>query len=274
MNLTSVRGRSNSERTASLINERCWSESELMVTVTSLCKVSVASYVMRRTSECTLLNSRLSASSFCCSYVDGPVDMARDSRTGVLCIYSPSANLIANLPHAYASGGSRRKFASKMALATPLGRMCASTAAFLTPSRAHCARPVTASIVQARFASNLGPRRTKYRKAQKGRVPFPTGGSTKGTTVTQGVYGLRTLDPCRISATQLSAAETVLKRKLKVVRGSQVFMRVFPDIPVCVKGNETRMGKGKGSFEFWACRFVIQTCASSHHQSASGQSAF
>ena len=114
---------------------------------------------------------------------------------------------------------------------------------------------------QMRFASNLGPRRTKYRKAHKGRVPFPTGGSVKGTTVTQGVYGLRTLAPCRITATQLTAAETALKRKLKVVRGSQVFMRVFPDVPVCVKGNETRMGKGKGSFEYWACRYVYSTYA-------------
>ena len=85
---------------------------------------------------------------------------------------------------------------------------------------------------QVRFSSNLGPRRTRYRKSQKGRVSFPIGGSVKGTTVTQGVYGLRTLEPCRITATQLTAAETALKRKLKVVRGSQVFMRVFPDVPV------------------------------------------
>lgn len=110
---------------------------------------------------------------------------------------------------------------------------------------------------QQRWASNLGPRRVKYRKSQKGRVPFPTGGSVRGTTVTQGIYGIRALEPCRISATQLTAAETALKRKLKVVRGSQVFMRVFPDVPVCVKGNETRMGKGKGSFEYWACRYVL-----------------
>ena len=114
---------------------------------------------------------------------------------------------------------------------------------------------------QQRWASNLGPRRTKYRKAHKGRVSFPTGGSVKGTTVSQGIYGIRTLEPCRLSATQLSAAETALKRKLKVVRGSQVFMRVFPDVPVCVKGNETRMGKGKGSFEYWACRYVFESYA-------------
>lgn len=116
--------------------------------------------------------------------------------------------------------------------------------------------PMGALAHQVRWASNLGPRRVKYRKAQKGRVHFRTGGSIKGTTVTEGEYGLRALEPTRLSATQLTAAETALKRKLKVVRGSQVFMRVFPDIPVCVKGNETRMGKGKGSFEYWACRYV------------------
>ena len=127
--------------------------------------------------------------------------------------------------------------------------------------------PPSAVPGQIRCASNLGPRRTKYRKAQKGRVPFPTGGSVKGTTVTQGVYGLRALDPSRIPATQLTAAETALKRKLIVVRGSQVFMRVFPDIPFCVKGNETRMGKGKGSFEYWACRYV--NCFVDHLQAIS-----
>lgn len=83
---------------------------------------------------------------------------------------------------------------------------------------------------------------------------MPIGGSLKGTTLNEGEYGLRLLAPARLSAKQLQSAETALKRKLKVVKGAQVFMRVFPDIPVCVKGNETRMGKGKGSFEFWACR--------------------
>ena len=133
-----------------------------------------------------------------------------------------------------------------------------SLGAFLSSARASLAALGMPSSWRApgqvRFSSNLGPRRTRYRKSQKGRVSFPIGGSVKGTTVTQGVYGLRTLEPCRITATQLTAAETALKRKLKVVRGSQVFMRVFPDVPVCVKGNETRMGKGKGSFEYWACR--------------------
>jgi ribosomal protein L16 len=85
-------------------------------------------------------------------------------------------------------------------------------------------------------------------------VPIPIGGSLKGTTLAEGAYGLRLLAPARLSAKQLTSAETALKRKLKIIKGAQVFMRVFPDIPVCVKGNETRMGKGKGTFEFWACR--------------------
>lgn len=110
------------------------------------------------------------------------------------------------------------------------------------------------SIGGVRHKGNLAPRRSKYRKAHKITIPFNTGGSTKGTTVQEGAYGIRLLAPARLSAKQLVAAETALKRKLKVVKGAQVFLRVFPDIPVCIKGNETRMGKGKGTFEYWACR--------------------
>lgn len=105
-----------------------------------------------------------------------------------------------------------------------------------------------------RHRGDLAPRRTKYRKAHKGRVPIPTGGSLKGTTVRNGQYGIRLLAPARLTAKQLQSAETALKRKLKVVKGAQIFLRLFPDIPVCVKGNETRMGKGKGAFEYWAVR--------------------
>ncbi|QRV82048.1 ribosomal protein L16p/L10e [Ceratobasidium sp. AG-Ba] len=107
----------------------------------------------------------------------------------------------------------------------------------------------------ARFRSQLAPRRVRYRKSHKGRVPVPTGGSTKGTTLAFGDYGLRVKgDGMRLTAKQLQSAEVVIKRKLKVIKTSQIWMRVFPDLPVCVKGNETRMGKGKGSFEYWACR--------------------
>jgi ribosomal protein L16 len=54
----------------------------------------------------------------------------------------------------------------------------------------------------------------------------------------------------------LTSALVSIKRKIKPVKGAEAWMRVFPDVPVCVKGNETRMGKGKGAFEYWACRLV------------------
>ncbi|SNX86657.1 related to MRPL16 - mitochondrial ribosomal protein, large subunit [Melanopsichium pennsylvanicum] len=113
---------------------------------------------------------------------------------------------------------------------------------------------LSSALGGVRHKGNLAPRRTKYRKAHKITIPFNTGGSIKGTTVQEGAYGIRLLAPARLSAKQLVAAETALKRKLKVVKGAQVFLRVFPDTPVCIKGNETRMGKGKGTFEYWACR--------------------
>ncbi|KAJ9120119.1 hypothetical protein QFC22_003017 [Naganishia vaughanmartiniae] len=107
---------------------------------------------------------------------------------------------------------------------------------------------------QQRWRSQLAPKRTKYRKAHKGRV---SGGSTKGTTLQLGTYGLRLLEGTRLTAKQLSSAEVAVKRKIKPVKGAECWMRVFPDIPVCVKGNETRMGKGKGAFEYWACRVPV-----------------
>jgi ribosomal protein L16 len=80
------------------------------------------------------------------------------------------------------------------------------------------------------------------------------GGSIKGTTLQLGTFGLRVLESTRLTAKQLTSAEVAVKRKIKPVKGAECWMRVFPDIPVCVKGNETRMGKGKGAFEYWACR--------------------
>lgn len=85
-------------------------------------------------------------------------------------------------------------------------------------------------------------------------LQLPTGGSTKGTTLQLGSYGLRLLSSVRLTAKQLQSAEVAVKRKIKAVKGAECWMRVFPDVPVCVKGNETRMGKGKGAFEYWACR--------------------
>lgn len=112
-------------------------------------------------------------------------------------------------------------------------------------------------LISVRSISNFSPRRTKFRKAHKGKIPIPTGGSTKGTTVQFGDYGLRVKEGVRLTGRQLTAVHNALKRKIKPVKGSQLWMRVFPDIPVSSKGNEVRMGKGKGTFEYWACRVPV-----------------
>jgi len=107
----------------------------------------------------------------------------------------------------------------------------------------------------ARFRHQLAPKKVKYIKKHKGVIPIPTGGSVKGTTLAYGDWGLRIKgNGVRLTAKQLQTAEEVIKRIIKVVKGTKVYIRVFPDIPVCIKGNETRMGKGKGTFEFWATR--------------------
>lgn len=111
-----------------------------------------------------------------------------------------------------------------------------------------------ASLNSVRFASNLAPRKRKHRKAQKGRVPVRTGGSQKGNFVAFGDYGLRVKEGVRLSADVLTACQNVIRRKVKAAKGTKIWMRVFPDIPVSAKGNESRMGKGKGAFEYWACR--------------------
>lgn len=106
----------------------------------------------------------------------------------------------------------------------------------------------TASVSSPLFSftrnrSQLAPRRVRYRKSHKGRVPVPIGGSTKGTTLKFGEYGLRVRgEGMRLTAKQLQAAEVVIKRKLKIIKTSQVWMRVFPDLPVCVKVSWSRYG--------------------------------
>ncbi|KAH9038526.1 mitochondrial ribosomal protein L16 [Lactarius pseudohatsudake] len=125
------------------------------------------------------------------------------------------------------------------------------------------ARPALSSALRTRipapsfvrFRHQLAPRKVTFIKRHKGVIPIPIGGSVKGSTLAYGDWGLRIKgDGVRLSAKQLTSAEEVIKRKIKVVKGAKVYMRVFPDIPVCIKGNETRMGKGKGTFEFWATR--------------------
>ncbi|KAJ3891236.1 ribosomal protein L16p/L10e-domain-containing protein [Lentinula edodes] len=116
------------------------------------------------------------------------------------------------------------------------------------------------SFTQTRLRSQLAPRQVKYIKRHKGVIPIPIGGSISGTTLTSSAqWGIRIKSTgVRLTAKQLTTAEDVIKRKLKdVVKGGKVWLRVFPDIPVCIKGNETRMGKGKGTFEFWATRVPV-----------------
>ncbi|KAJ2785955.1 39S ribosomal protein L16, mitochondrial [Coemansia javaensis] len=113
---------------------------------------------------------------------------------------------------------------------------------------------VFARAQQTRSLGNLQPRRRKFKKAQKGRVPVRTGGSTKGNYIAFGDYGLRVKGGLRLSAKTIGAIHGMLKSKLKAIKGLQIWLRVFPDIPVTTKGTEVRMGKGKGAFDYWACR--------------------
>ncbi len=95
----------------------------------------------------------------------------------------------------------------------------------------------------------MSPKRTKYRKAHKGRIH---GLAKSGTTLNFGAFGLKALEPERISARQIEAARRAITRSMK--RAGRVWIRMFPDVPVSQKPAEVRMGSGKGSPEFWVCR--------------------
>ena len=95
----------------------------------------------------------------------------------------------------------------------------------------------------------LQPTRTKYRKAHKGRIH---GKATRVATLNYGAYGLKAIQPDRVLGKQIEAARVALTRYMQ--RTGKVWSRVFPNIPVSKKPTEVRMGKGKGSPEFWACR--------------------
>ncbi len=92
----------------------------------------------------------------------------------------------------------------------------------------------------------LSPKRTKFRKAQRGRM---TGVETRGVAVSFGEYGLQVLEPAWITSRQIEAARKAMTRSVR--RGGQMWIRVFPDKPVTKKAAETRMGSGKGNPEFW-----------------------
>ncbi|MEQ8353896.1 MAG: 50S ribosomal protein L16 [Kiloniellaceae bacterium] len=95
----------------------------------------------------------------------------------------------------------------------------------------------------------LQPKRTKYRKAHKGRIH---GKAKGGTELNFGAYGLKATSPGRVSARQIEAARRTITRHMK--RVGKLWIRIFPDVPVSSKPAEVRQGKGKGSPEWWAAR--------------------
>ncbi len=95
----------------------------------------------------------------------------------------------------------------------------------------------------------LQPKRTKYRKAHKGRIH---GQATSGTTLNFGTFGMKAVEPARITARQIEAARRTITRAMK--RAGRVWIRIFPDVPVSQKPAEVRQGKGKGNPEFWVVR--------------------
>ena len=95
----------------------------------------------------------------------------------------------------------------------------------------------------------LQPKKTKFRKQFKGRI---RGASKGGTELNFGQFGLKALEPERVTARQIEAARRAITRQMK--RQGRVWIRIFPDVPVSQKPTEVRMGKGKGAPEFWAAR--------------------
>src|SRR5213080_3037951 len=95
----------------------------------------------------------------------------------------------------------------------------------------------------------LSPKKTKYRKQFKGKIH---GTAKGGFTLNFGSYGLKSLEPERVTARQIEAARRAITREMK--RQGRVWIRIFPDVPVSSKPTEVRMGKGKGAPEYWAAR--------------------
>jgi large subunit ribosomal protein L16 len=95
----------------------------------------------------------------------------------------------------------------------------------------------------------LQPKRTKFRKQFKGRIH---GSAKGGTNIDFGEFGLKATEPERVTARQIEAARRAITRHMK--RAGRVWIRIFPDVPVSKKPTEVRMGKGKGSIEYWCAR--------------------
>src|SRR5712692_1855864 len=100
-----------------------------------------------------------------------------------------------------------------------------------------------------KVAAMLQPMKTKFRKAHKGRIK---GLATSGAELSFGEYGLKAMEPDRVSARQIEAARRAMTRHMK--RSGRVWIRIFPDVPVSKKPLEVRMGSGKGAPEMWVCR--------------------
>ena len=95
----------------------------------------------------------------------------------------------------------------------------------------------------------LQPKRTRFRKAHKGRIH---GNAKGGTSLNFGTFGLKAVEPDRVTARQIEAARRAITRAMR--RAGRVWIRIFPDVPVSKKPAEVRMGSGKGAPEFWVCR--------------------
>ena len=95
----------------------------------------------------------------------------------------------------------------------------------------------------------LAPKRTKYRKAHKGRIH---GNAKGGTDLNFGSFGLKAQTPGRVTARQIEASRRAITRHMR--RAGRVWIRIFPDVPVTSKPTEVRMGKGKGSVDYWAAK--------------------
>lgn len=128
------------------------------------------------------------------------------------------------------------------------GEMFASVSRLFTPFT-RVAQPSA-----KRYGHELAPRYKQVMKKQKGRVSVRIGGSIKGTTLEFGTYGMRLKsEGLRLTAAQLQAADNVLTRFVKKGNGT-MWKRLCTNVAVCIKGNATRMGKGKGPFDHWAAR--------------------
>lgn len=95
----------------------------------------------------------------------------------------------------------------------------------------------------------LQPKRTKFRKAHKGRIH---GEATRGAELSYGDFGLKAMEPERLTARQIEAARRAMTRHIR--RGGRIWIRIFPDLPVSIKPAEVRQGKGKGNPEYWVAR--------------------